>query len=338
MLVKICNQVVQAKPLQATAGLHERKVVPVDKEGMRYLRFRAIGCLEWPTAGPNGNHDGFLYQDFEDSEPGYGYRSFINKKAHVEHNSKDSIAGSIGDLPDAFLRNFIYPSDLTVSKWEELAGKDKGSTRLKVLGMPNQQDGSIEVLMRIDTNLVKSAQVNSTTKRLLERIVRMIDTGQQITCSMGSNVAFSNCSSCGNRAQFSNEYCNCLKHRKGALSIVPANQIRDLLDKDVLREEWLKHTIANKFDINEIVNGSSNKSVASRNIELNHKLSFFELSIVGVPAYPDAKMLEKLARKSDETHKEHLRRLTAEFSNEDVLDIYEILQERGLISSQCTIG
>ena len=86
MLVKVCNQVVSPIPLQKTGSSHEKKILPLDTKEFRYLRFRAIGAMEWPTAGPNGNHDGFPYEHFEDDEPGFGWKTFINKRAHVEHN------------------------------------------------------------------------------------------------------------------------------------------------------------------------------------------------------------------------------------------------------------
>jgi hypothetical protein len=53
MLVKVCNQVVSPIPLQKTGSSHEKKILPLDTKEFRYLRFRAIGAMEWPTAGPN---------------------------------------------------------------------------------------------------------------------------------------------------------------------------------------------------------------------------------------------------------------------------------------------
>ena len=111
MLHKVCTQQVLVKPLSVTAAnqaLRERRIIPVNTSEFRYLRFRAIGNMEWKTAGPNGNWDGFPYEYFEDERPGYGYQSFINKRAHVEHNSAKGLAGSIGDLPDAYLNRFSY--------------------------------------------------------------------------------------------------------------------------------------------------------------------------------------------------------------------------------------
>jgi hypothetical protein len=121
------------------------------------------------------------------------------------------------------------------------------------------------------------------------------------------------------------------------MTIVPANQIRDLLDKEALREEWLWHTVVARGDIDDILKGISNRGIAVRNAELNHVVSFFELSVVATPAYPDAKMLEKLARKQDESQKEYLRRIVAEMGPDMVIDLYSVLQEQGLISSQCEV-
>jgi hypothetical protein len=333
-------------PLLKTATTHERKVIPLDTTDFRFLRFRAIGCME--VAGQNGNHDAFFHSDFESDKPGYGYKSFINKRAHLEHNSASGLKGSIGDLPDAYLNRFTYeglniPSELNVIadklRWSMLSGKKYADFRAQALALPNQRDGSIEVLMRIDTKLVKSAAVESKTRQLLERIIRMIDTGQKLTCSMGANVQESQCSTCGNTARFAFEYCTHLTPpRKGGLTIVPANQIRDLLDKDILRPEWLKHTIASKFDQEEIIKGASNKGVAVRNVELNHGVSFFELSVVATPAYIDAIALEKLARKSDESRSDHMKRLASVMSNEELLDVYDELKKRELVSSVCQVS
>jgi hypothetical protein len=184
MLVKVCNQIVQAVPLTSkTASMHEKKIIPVDSEGMRYLRFRAIGNFE--VDGANGNWDSFPYNWLEDDEPGYGYKSFIGKFAHLEHNSTLGIAGSIGDLPDAYLNKFIYPDDVPEKKWASILDRKYDEKRSSILSMPGQKDGAIEVLMRIDTNLVKSAKVDKKVRGLLDRIIRMIDTGHKLTCSMG---------------------------------------------------------------------------------------------------------------------------------------------------------
>jgi hypothetical protein len=338
VLYKVCNQVITPLPWrQSTAAMHERKVIPVDTKEFRYLRFRAIGNME--VAGQNGNHDGFGFSDFQDARPGYGYKSFIGKKAHVEHNSSEGLAGSIGDLPDAYLNSFELGGLTAAKLWKELDGSKNASLRQQILALPNQRDGAIEVMMRIDTKLIKSAEVKPKVRQLLDRIVRMIDTGQQLTCSMGANIAYSVCSTCGNEARFSNQYCIHLKPtHKGGITIAKANDLRDLLDKDLLRPEWLSHTVASKFDVNEILTGSSNKGIACRNIEINHEVSFFELSVVAMPAYAEAIVLEKLARKQDETPREHLRRLASEFGDDEVLELYAILQDRGLIGNSCMVG
>ncbi|MFA5396579.1 MAG: hypothetical protein WC346_11285, partial [Methanogenium sp.] len=126
--------------------------------------------------------------------------------------------------------------------------------------------------------------------------------------------------------------------RKGGLSIVSANQVRDLLDKDYLRPEWLKHLVTSSFDVQEILKGASNKGIAVRNVELNHGVSFFELSVVATPAYPDAIVLEKLARQQTETSPEWIKRLASTFTNDEALDLYAELQKRGLISNLCQVS
>ena len=758
MLVKTCNQIVEVVPLTTrTAGQQERKIIPVNNSDFRYLRFRAIGCME--VSGPNGNWDGFPYEDFEDETPGYGYKSFINKKSHVEHNSAMGIRGSIGDLPDAYLNKFNYPDNITEKKWATLNGRKNDAIRLAILNSPNQKDGAIEVLMRIDANLIKSADVDNSVRKTLERIIRMIDTGQKLTCSMGCfipgteillpnglttfienirngdqiisgkgiarsinntmvrnyngyiykldipgqlrpiqltpehpilvlkskplcgcgcgtrvkskntyfiaghhqfvynsslswteeeilsrkkeienkyknqlewveardaekgdyvaypishneesithitegkarligyflaegsylkytnqegetykttavfsfgntgkdinhipevvnlikqefgiepkvydqrdykdieewnkthdkkynfgcteirvhnktvaqffeyhcgeyakgkvlpqevmnwpknlqknivatyfngdghqrnlcgindvtgstisenlayqlcyilkrigipvsllrqhyeyqknpvyiinirghwqdilsdiwsyekysgkgnskekslfsyktsedyifipirdiehieysgpvynfeveednsyiangiivhncNVSYSHCI-CSNEARFSGDYCDCLKKKKGHLQIFTANHFRDMLDKEILRPEWLKHIVAYKFDVDEILKGSSNKGIVARIQEINHKASFFELSIVAQPAFVEAWQLEKVARKQDESQNEYIKRIAKEFGKDTILDLYDYLQKEGMISSQCTIS
>jgi hypothetical protein len=339
MLVKVCNQIVQAKPLtslQVTAG--ERRIIPIDDKSMRYLRFRAIGNLE--VSGFNGNWDGFPYEGFEDDRPGYGYKSFIDKRAHYEHNSSEGIGGSIGDLPDAFLNKFNYGDKYKDYKWADLVlTTDLAPVRAEILRMPNQRDGSIEVLMRIDTKLVKSAKVNSKVKSALERLIRMIDTGQKLTVSMGTNVGYSVCSACGNEARFAQDYCDHLSQfKKGGLTIVTANFIRDMLDRNSLRPEWLKWIMAHKHDIQEVLSGISNKGMAVRNGEINHENSFFELSVVAMPAYPQAVQLEKYARAQTEERKSYLQRMRKELGDENILDIYSLMQEDGLISQACQLS
>ena len=109
MLIKHAYQILRPvaygayENLYTTAGT--RRVVPIDSNNFRYLRFRAIGNME--RDGSNGNWDGFSYEHFEDDRPNFGYKSFIGKRAHSEHNSAEGIGGSIGDLPDAFLNRFI---------------------------------------------------------------------------------------------------------------------------------------------------------------------------------------------------------------------------------------
>jgi len=155
---------------------------------------------------------------------------------------------------------------------------------------------------------------------------------------MGTNVEYSVCSACGTSARFAKDYCDHLRHRKGAMIVTTANSIRDLLDKDLLRPEWLKHVVTSSFDVKEILNGISNKPVSARAGEINHKLSFFELSIVGMPAYAEAEVLEKIARQQDEGHKDYIRRIAKTLGRDAIVDLYEILQEEGLISSMCKVA
>jgi hypothetical protein len=346
MLEKVCTQLTRPIPLnhKVTAS-HERKIIPMDTSQFRYLRFRAIGNME--VAGQNGNSDGFPYEWFEDERPGFGYKSFRNKRAHFEHNSSEGVKGSIGDLPDAYLNKFIYPGEIVSSlniktssapRWADLTTPDLTDARLKILAYPSQKGGDIEVLMRIDTKLVESAQVKPEVRKALARMIRMIDTGQVLTCSMGTNVGYSGCTACGNIARFSSDYCDHLKpQRKGLITLVAANQIRDMLDKNQLRVEWLPHLLASKNDINEVVKGSSNRGIPIRNAEMNHEVSFFELSVVGTPAYTAAVQLEKYAAQSRGDYQEYLKKARAFLGDDAILDLYGLMQQEGIISSMCEV-
>jgi hypothetical protein len=251
------------------------------------------------------------------------------------HNSNEGVAGSIGDLPDAFLNRFIIPKEFGVKKFAELLGRENDSKRLAVLNLPNQTDGSISVLMRIDTKLVNNASVNPKVRRTAERIIRMIDTGQRLACSMGCNIEYSVCSACGNVAHYAHEYCSDIKNRKGAITVVSANHVRDLLDNNSLRPEWLQHLIISKRDRDDILKSYSNHNVAIRNVEINHVLSFFELSVVANPAFPRAIQLQRIAKKQN-----IWTPLTIDWrsvSDDELLRFTEEAKERGLISTSCAL-
>jgi len=349
MLVKRAYQILQPIPYGDVKNLYTiagtRRVVPIDNDNFRYLRFRAIGNMEDPLAGPNGNWDGFPYEHFEDDRPNYGYKSFIGKRAHAEHNSAEGIGGSIGDLPDAFLNRFTYPESLGKNaRWFDLLGTANDKIRESILTMPNQKDGSIEVMMRIDAKLAADGSgMNSKARRTAERIVRMIDTGQPLACSMGTNIEYSVCSTCGNIAHFAHQYCSHLKDRKGAISVVSANDVRDLLDKGALRPEWLKHVLISKMERDEVLKGISHRSVAVRNMELNHVLSFFELSVVASPAFTRAVQLQRYAHQQSvwrplESVWQPVQQISWEtLSDDDIMRFTSEAQVRGLISTACTL-
>lgn len=324
----------------------EKRVIPIDSDRYRYLRFRAIGNME--QNGLNGNYDGFPYEHFEDEETGYGYKSFVGKPAHYNHNSSLGKKGSIGDLPDAYLNKFIYPEDIhTVAnlgvrdsvKWADLLSPKLGEKREAILSMPGQKDGAIEVLMRIDTELLKTSFLEPKTREGLQKILHKIDSGQKVYCSMGVNVEYSTCTVCGNKARFANQYCDHLKKgRKGALTIVTANQLRDMLTAGSMRQEWLKHILASKHDVQEVLHGSSNKGVAIRNGEINHKLSFFELSGVDLPAFEQADALEKVASLMSADYREYLKSIRAQVGDNALIDLYNLMQTEGIISTGCQVS
>jgi hypothetical protein len=335
--------------LFTTAGV--RRVVPLDNNNFRYLRFRAIGNLEDPSAGPNGNWDAFPYEHFEDERPNFGYKSFIGKRAHAEHNSAEGIAGSIGDLPDAFLNRFDYPAEMGKNpKWASLLGQSNDKVRQSILTMPNQKDGAIEVLMRIDAKLANDgSHMNPKARKTAERIVRMIDTGQPLACSMGTNIEYSVCSTCGNTAHFAHQYCSHLKDRKGSITVVSANDVRDLLDKGTLRPEWLKHVLVAKAEQDEVLKGFSRRAVAVRNFEINHVLSFFELSVVANPAFTRAIQLQRFARQQATARagvwspvqqspwKPVAQIEWDKLSDQEIMRFTAEAQERGLISTACAL-
>jgi hypothetical protein len=201
--------------------------------------------------------------------------------------------------------------------------------------MPGQKDGSIEVLMRIDVNLTRNASVNDKAKRTADRIVRMIDTGQKLACSMGTNIEYSVCATCGNMAHFASEYCDHIAKRKGAISVVSANQVRDLLSSGVIRPEWLQHLMISKMEQNDVLKGYSSRNVAMRNVEMNHVLSFFELSIVGNPAFPRAIQLARIAAMNGGKSVATIE--WEKLTDEDMIRFTAEAQERGLISTACNL-
>lgn len=252
-----------------------RKIIPYDKD-YRFIRTKSIGNLE--VDGPNNNNDSFPYEHFEDDRPNYGYRSFIDKKAFQEHQS-DMVENSIGYLPAAYLNAF----NLDRFGGEGVKYGSLGSAeRIYILNLPNQRDGSIEVLMAIDATRAP-------------RIARQIEKNEPIAVSMGCNIDHSVCSTCGNIAHFEHEYCACLKYSRGAIKFVPADTFRTLLKDGSMRLEWLPWVFSDSNDINTILNSTSNRVVSALNFEINHILSFFELSIVANPAYYKGYQLEKIA-------------------------------------------
>lgn len=152
-----------------------------------YVRFRAIGNLE--IDGPNANFDAFPYGEFEDERPNYGYKSFEGKRAFVEHASSN-IENSIGSLYGSYLNRF-NTSKFGGARWYELQDDQRKDI---LTSRAADEDGSIEVLMGID-------------KKLSPSIARMVETDSPTGCSMGTNIDYSECSVCGNRAYYEHQYC-----------------------------------------------------------------------------------------------------------------------------------
>jgi len=250
-----------------------RKIVQYNPDFV-YARFKAIGCIE--VDGPNANADAFPYGEFLDNRPNYGYQSFIGKHAFVEHQS-NNINNSIGDLHHSYLNRF-NTSELGNREWAALSSDERNMVLAK---RADHEDGSIEVLMAID-------------KKLSPKIARMLETGSPTACSMGTNIDYSECSICGNRAYVEEKYCNHIKHSKGQYVLVSAAQIHDLIKKGSLEPEWLPWILQRPSDI-QVVKTAGRKMVYARAFELNYGLSFFELSIVANPAFSRGYKLEKIA-------------------------------------------
>jgi hypothetical protein len=277
--------------LQKFAGL--QRLTPYDP-ACRYVRFVAIGNLE--VDGFNLNHDGFPYEYFEDSRPGFGYRSFVGKRAHVEHDT-GHIGKSIGSLVDSYLNAFVLPEKFRGQKYADLDSWQVPE-RQEVLTAEGQRDGTIEVLMQVDSKLLRTADIPETHRRLVAHVLRILDTGQPVFCSMGMNLSYSDCTICGNRATVEADYCNHLQKiggRRGGLLSVGANQVRDLIDQQHMRPEWLPHVLHRQSDVREVLFGASNRAVMVKVAEINHEHSFFELSIVGSAAFPKAVAKEVVA-------------------------------------------
>jgi hypothetical protein len=263
-----------------------------------FLRTRAIGNLE--VDGPNSNFDAFPYSEFINEKLGFGYQSFKGKKAFIEHAS-DSVSNSIGDLLDSYLNKFNLGS-LSSKVWHDL----NDSERLAVIGsflkndrvgsvlldkytvsnsLPEQNDGSIEVLMRID-------------RQRAPKIARQVDLGENVGVSMGTAIAFSDCSVCGNRAYYEKEYCDHIAYGKGRLHTIHAHQLNNLMSQGTMKPEWLRFVVQNPSEVRAVLEGDR-RMVQANAFEINYGLQFYELSVVATPAYGRGYMLEKVAKKQN---------------------------------------
>lgn len=283
-----CSMHDDAPPAHITKATFEKfaaqaqKIAPYNPD-MQYLRFRAIGNLE--IDGPNNNWDGFPYEDFEDEREGFGYSSFIGKHAFVEHQSH-SVDNAIGTLPGAYLNRFIIPEKFGNRKYADLDSWSERE-RQEVLSLSNQRDGSIEVLMGIH-------------KDLAPRIAKMVDAGQHLSCSMGTNIDHSICTVCGNIAHFEHQYCQHIYGAKGSTHLVQASDMIELVhEMKRLRPEWLPKILASQQDVDYVLQKKGNKMVRARAYEVNRELGFFELSVVANPAYFKGQLLERVASLSD---------------------------------------
>jgi len=259
---------------QAIASDHTvQKIVKFNPDFV-YARFKAIGSL--CADGPNANADGFPYAEFLDNRPGYGYQSFIGKHAFVEHSS-DNINNAIGNLHSAYLNRFDT-SKFGNKEWQILEDDER---QLILANRKPSEDGSIEVLMAVD-------------RKLSPKIARMLETDSPVGCSMGTNIDYSECTICGNRAYVEENYCPHIRFSKGQNVLIPASQIFELIKKGTIKKEWLPFILHRAQDIKAVAS-NARKMVYAKAFEVNYGLSFFELSVVANPAYSRGYKLEKIA-------------------------------------------
>ena len=264
---------VAAAILNEDSDVKVRKIVKYNPDFV-YARFKAIGAIE--VDGPNANADAFPYGEFLDNRPNYGYQSFIGKHAFVEHAS-DNINNSIGDLYHSYLNRF-NTSKFGNKEWPVLLDDERAHV---LANREPHEDGSIDVLMAVD-------------RKLAPKIARMVETDSSQGCSMGTNIDYSECTVCGNRAYTEEKYCPHIRYSKGQYVLVPAQQLADLVKKGSLRPEWLPWILQRPEDV-KAVKTASRKMVYARAFELNYGLSFFDLSLVANPAFTRGYKLEKVA-------------------------------------------
>ena len=283
--IKLASVITTEQEFDSVVGKHAvaasdhivQKVVKFNPDFV-YARFKAIGCI--CVDGPNANADGFPYSQFLDTRAGYGYQSFIGKHAFVEHSS-DNINNAIGNLHSAYLNRFDI-SKFGNKEWQIL----DDDARHYILANRNlHEDGSIEVLMAVD-------------RKLSPKIARMFETDSPVGCSMGTNIDYSECTICGNRAYTEENYCPHIKFSKGQNVLVPAKQISELVKNGTIKKEWLPFILHRAQDLKAIADGTR-RMVYAKAFEVNYGLSFFELSIVANPAFHRGYKLEKIASMPD---------------------------------------
>lgn len=298
--------------LNATASISPMSVHKPNPECV-YLRTCAIGCSE--VDGANANGDSFPYSEFLNERPNYGFKSFIGKKAFVEHNSS-SVSNAIGDLIDSYLRKFDM-GNLSAKAWDDLNDVERltvigshlndgnGLEIKRAYGIKNEPvqngTGSIEVLMKID-------------RKRAPTIARQVDLGEKIGVSMGTSIEFSRCSVCNNKAYFEKDYCTHIANGKLRHHAVSGHEMQNRLKEGSLKPEWLRHLVSSPSEIKTILTGEK-RSVYVRAVELNAGLSFYELSVVGNPAYNKGYALEKVASTENDW--------LACMSNTELLELYK---------------
>jgi hypothetical protein len=135
-------------------------------------------------------------------------------------------------------------------------------------------------------------------KKSHPQLARDIETGMVNSVSMGTRVGWSECSVCGNIARTDREYCDHIAGYKG-------------------------------MKMSMYTNNSEHKFGAWPIHEVNHDLEFIELSWVGVPAFREANVLEKIASLKKAVDGDRKTKLADSLIPENLLKMHEDAQCKG---------
>ena len=132
-------------------------------------------------------------------------------------------------------------------------------------------------------------------KKSHPQLARDIETGMVNSVSMGTRVGWSECSVCGNIARTDREYCDHIAGYKG-------------------------------MKMSMYTNNAEHKYGAWPIHEVNHDLEFIELSWVGVPAFREANVLEKIASLKKAVDEDSSTKLSNSLIPENLLKMHDAAQ------------